>query len=109
MNPRDLASRDKHFEEFLAAREEILPSIREYSPYAHASADDPPVFLSFWNPPNFGEEQKDPTHSANFGVGLKRKLDELGVPCELVYPGGPDGEHESVDDFLIEQLSTTKE
>ncbi len=37
------------------------------------------------------KDEKDPTHSANFGVMLKEKLDSLGVECDLVCPDA-DGE-----------------
>lgn len=92
------------FEQFLARRQEILPWIAEYSPYALVSADDPPVYLFYRDPPAMGQEQKDPTHSANFGVKLQEKLRSVGVPCELVYPGAPDVKHPRIEDYLIEKL-----
>ena len=75
------------FNAFLANREKILPWIAEYSPYALATPDDPPVYLRYKLAPAVGEQQQDPTHSANFGVKLKERLDELGVRCELVHGG----------------------
>ena len=92
------------FDAFLAQREQILPWIAEYSPYALVSSDDPPIYLFFGAPPALGQPQKDPTHSANFGVKLKERLDGLGVPCELVYPGAPEVKHATIDAFLIETL-----
>ena len=59
------------FPQFLAGREQILPWIAEYSPYALVSADDPPVYLIYSAPPALGQEQKDPTHTSNFGVKLQ--------------------------------------
>jgi acetyl esterase/lipase len=104
MDPTDLKTRDTRFAEFLAHREEVLPWIKEYSPIEHASADDPPIYLIYNAPPALGEAQKDPTHTANYGVKLQEKLRTLGVECELVYPGAPDVKHASIDDFLIEKL-----
>jgi len=92
------------FTDFLQQRSTLLPEIRRYSPFAHASSDDPSVFLLYNNPPNFGNAQEDPTHSANFGVALKRRLQELGVPCELSYPGAPDSQHNSLESYLITEL-----
>jgi acetyl esterase/lipase len=92
------------FEGFLAARDEILPWIKEYSPYALTSKDDPPVGLYFNNAPDLGKPQKDPTHTANFGVKLKERCDELGIGCELVYPGAPEVSHKTPTDFLIATL-----
>ena len=106
MDPNDLNTRDTRFTEFLAHRDELLPWIHEYSPIAQASAGDPPVYLIYDRVPALGEEQKDPTHTANFGIKLKEKLDALNVPCELVYPGAPDIEHENIVAYLIQKLST---
>jgi hypothetical protein len=104
MDVKDENSRDLHFAEFLAHRDEVLPWIREYSPIEHATKDDPPVFMIFDAPPALGEPQKDPTHSANFGVKLKEKLQGVGVDCELVYPGAPGVKHAGMEEFLIEML-----
>jgi len=92
------------FEVFLAEREKILPWIALYSPYALVSAGDPPVGLYYGAPPAMGQDQKDPTHSANFGVGLKARCDALKVPCELVYPGAPSVKHAGIFDFLVAHL-----
>ncbi len=105
MDPHDTSTRDSRFEEFLASRDSLLPWIREFSPIEHASSDDPPIYVSFTNPPNFGQPEKDPTHTANFGVALKRRLDEVGVPCELVYPDATGIKHERMEDFLIDTLT----
>jgi acetyl esterase/lipase len=94
----------KNFAEFLAERESILPWIAEYSPYALVNADDPPTYLYFKSAPAIGEVQKDPTHSANFGVKLQEHCRELGVECELVYPGAPDVKFETPTDYLIHKL-----
>lgn len=102
---KDRAQRRASFPEFLAHREEILPWIKEYSPMEHATRDDPPVYLIYDTAPALGQAQKDPTHTANFGVKLKEKLDQLGVPCELAYPGASGVEHSSMEEFLIEKLT----
>ncbi|MBM3860502.1 MAG: alpha/beta hydrolase [Verrucomicrobia bacterium] len=93
-----------NFTEFLAGRENILPWIAEYSPYALVTADDPPIYMSFNAPPALGQDQKDPTHTSNFGVKLQEKCKSVGVDCELVYPGAPDVKHPTVQTYLIEKL-----
>jgi hypothetical protein len=108
MNPRDLATRDTQFATFLAERERLLPWIQEYSPYALVTADDPGVYLQYATPPAIGEEQKDPTHTANYGVKLQEKMKSVGVPCELVYPGAPDVRHASHIEYLIDRLKAEK-
>ncbi len=104
MDPKNLSSRDTQFAKFLAAREEMLPWIKEYSPYGLVSADDPPVYLLYAAPPAIGKEQKDPTHTANYGVKLQEHCRAIGVGCELVYPSAPDVKHPKLDDFIIEML-----
>lgn len=95
----------RDFEAFLAQRDKILPLINEYSPYALVSADDPPIYLFYNAPPALGEDQKDPTHTSNFGVKLQERLKEAKVPCELVYPGAPGVEHKRTQDAIIARLT----
>lgn len=97
-------SQDAMFADFLAHRDEVLPWIKLYSPIEHASADDPPIYMIYPAAPAIGQAQQDPTHSANFGVKLQEKLNDLKVPCELVYPGAPQVKHPSIDAYLIELL-----
>lgn len=92
------------FEAFLAAREKILPWIAEYSPYALVSSDDPPVYLSFSAPPALGQEQKDPTHTANFGVKLQEHCKANGVTVDLFYPGVTDVKAKTSVEYLIAKL-----
>ena len=80
----------KDFEQALADRESLLPWIAEYSPYALASKDDPPVALFYSGRPAMGQNQKDPTHSPNFGVGLAARCKELGLQCDVIHSGTPD-------------------
>lgn len=72
-------------DEFVAKRETLLPWIERFSPYALASADDPPVLLFYDNPPALGQAYKDPPHSANFGVGIAEKLKAVGIEHEIHY------------------------
>ena len=51
--------------------------------------------------PALGEPQKDPTHTANFGVKLREKLQGIGVGYELAYSGTPDVKHAGMEEFLI--------
>ncbi|MCX6953815.1 MAG: alpha/beta hydrolase [Verrucomicrobia bacterium] len=100
-DPKDLKTRDTQFAQFLAARAEVLPWIKKYSPWEHASRDDPPIYLSYTSVPALGQPAKDPTHTANFGVKLQEHLRTLGVPCELVYPGAPDVIHRDIATYIL--------
>jgi acetyl esterase/lipase len=98
------AAGKKPFDYFLEQREKILPWIKEYSPIELVTADDPPVALFYNEPPAMGQEAKDPTHTANYGVALKEKCDSVGVKCRLFYPGGPDTEFANLHPYLLAKL-----
>jgi acetyl esterase/lipase len=104
----DIDKRISAFDAFLAARDEILPWIKEYSPYELVTKDDPPVALYYGAAPEMGKEAKDPTHSANFGLGLQEKCKQEGVECHLVYQGGTDNEYPFAHNFLIAKLKPKK-
>lgn len=92
------------FDKFLAERDNISEWLDEYSPYALASTDDPPVFLFFKKRPDMGKALHDPTHSSNFGIGLQRHCKELGIGCEVMYPGASGVPYETTTEFLIANL-----
>ncbi len=92
------------FETFLAKRDEIADWIAEYSPYSLVTSDDPPVYLTYNTPPAIGQDEKDPTHTSNFGVKLQERMNEVGIQCELVYPNAPDVKHATVTEYLVESL-----
>jgi len=94
-----------NFQQFYDAREKIMPWIKEYSPYESVTSDDPPVYLFFGRAPSKDPNAPDPTHSANFGVGLQEKCKAVGVGCELNYPGAPDVKHANITAFVIEKLT----
>jgi hypothetical protein len=86
-------------------RETILPWINEYSLYALASSDAPPIFTTYGTAPALRQDEKDPTHTANFGVKPQERLRALHVESELVYPGAPETEHKTWPEFLLQNLS----
>jgi acetyl esterase/lipase len=104
----DKAKNLSQFDEFLAKRDTILPWIAEYSPYALVTSDDPPVYLSYGAPPAIGQEQKDPTHTANFGVKLQEHCTSTGVVCDLVFPGAENVKHPTAAAYLIDKLKAPK-
>jgi acetyl esterase/lipase len=94
----------KNFDDFVAAREKILPWIAEYSPYALVTSDDPAIYLFYSAPPALGKAEKDPTHSANFGVKLQEHCKANGVACELFYPGVTEVKAKTTTEYLITKL-----
>lgn len=104
MDPNERKTRDTRFAEFLEKRESVLKWIKMYSPYELVSKDDPPVYLHYNNTPAIGQDQKDPTHTANYGVKLQEHCRAIGDECELVYPGAPEVKHKTIAEFLIATL-----
>jgi len=104
----DKEKKISQFDEFLAKRDTIKEWIAEYSPYAHVSADDPPVYLFYNTPPAPGREEKDPTHTANFGIKLQEHCAANKVPCELRYPGAPNAPHATTAAWIIARLKAAE-
>ncbi|MEY3896568.1 MAG: hypothetical protein RLZZ214_2088 [Verrucomicrobiota bacterium] len=100
----DKAKKISAFQQFLDHREEILPWIKQYSPYELVTPDDPPVFLHYTVAPAIGKKQKDPTHTSNFGVKLEEKLKSIGVESHLMYPGATGVTYPDPVQFLIAKL-----
>jgi acetyl esterase/lipase len=103
--------RDAEFQAFLDHRDEVLVWIQEYSPYEHAGKGDPPVFLDYPSqdkPARYGESQRDPTHSAVLGLGLREKLEAAGVEARLSYPGHKDPDYANSTEFLQAKLKGVK-
>ena len=98
------ATGEEGFAQFLADRENILPWIKEYSPYAHVSADDPPAALFFKWAPGIDEVDRVATHSAHFGLRLQKRCVEVGIQCDVLYPGAKDVKYETPTDYLIVTL-----
>jgi acetyl esterase/lipase len=89
----------------LAARDSIMPWIKEYSPIEWASSDDPPICLVYTAPPQKkGDPQTDSVHGAAFGVHLKEKLDSLGVESYLIYPNCNESNFPDHLAFLVKKL-----
>ena len=64
------------------------------------------VYLFYSMPPAIGKDQKDPTHSSNFGVKLQEKMRATGVECHLMYPGATHLPQPNPVEFLIARLKT---
>jgi acetyl esterase/lipase len=98
-------NRSGEFELLIANREKVLPWIKEYSPIELVDKNDPPLFLYFsGEPAPVGQPQKDPTHSAVYGIKLAERMEPLGVECVVVYPGNSDSKYGTTTKFLIAKL-----
>lgn len=104
-------SRPQEFELLLQNRDQVKHWFGEYSPIELVTPGDPPLYLEYPNqksPPVLGGAEADPTHSAVYGVQLLEKCKEVGVSCELVYPGFTNSQFKSMPDFLIHHLKAEK-
>jgi acetyl esterase/lipase len=100
--------RGDEFKLLLANREKLMPLIKEYSPMALVTKNDPPIYLDYPEQklqPKAGQEEPNPTHSAMYGVKLAEKLEATGVEVVLTYPDKKDSKYGSPQKFLIEKLS----
>jgi len=101
-------SRAEEFELLIPDRDKLLPWITEYSPIAHVTQDDPPVYLDFpgqKTPPVVGGVEPDPTHSAVAGIKLAERMRALGLEAVVAYPGHEDPRYGSIEKFLIAKLT----
>ena len=72
-----------------------------HQPYHQQALPGPPCRVL---PPAIGQDQKDPTHTANFGVKLAEHCAANGVSAEVHYRGAKDIKHESPTAFLLAKL-----
>ena len=86
---------------FFESRERLLPWIKAYSPYAHVSADDPPVSLFY----DKNLEGNLHAHSPQFGFHLQKRCQELGIPCEVLYDRAPGYRQNEATFFLVKTLN----
>ena len=86
---------------FLNERERLLPWIKEYSPYAHVTADDPPVVMYYAS--RF--KDKLDAHSPQYGFHLAKRCKQLGLFCEVRGLENTPMENVSeLTDYLIKRL-----
>lgn len=103
-------SKDKdkaaEFQRFFEARDRVQSFIEEYSPLSHASADDPPLWLSYSDelPMKKGDSPKDPTHSVLYGRMLEQKLKPLGVDIIVTSKAEPGGDFNSATEYFVRRL-----
>jgi hypothetical protein len=94
------------FRSGLRYRDEVLPWIKEYSPYELVTKDDPPAYLYYHaGSPQKGKEVQDPNHSSNYGALLVEKLEALGLDYEFVHQDSQNPKHATIQDYLIRRLN----
>lgn len=79
---------------------------REFSPYNHLDADDPPLLMTYGN--DMTLPSKDAGHGIHhpvYGVKMKQKADQVGHECHLLIQGVSTSEQYSdAKEFLLDKL-----
>lgn len=96
----------KSLDEVEKDRERLAPWIKEYSPLAHVTKDDPPIGLYYTGPkePKPDTPDADPTHSPTLGKKLAAKLKETGVEVLYHSAAEPNDKLPSTQAYLIDRL-----
>jgi acetyl esterase/lipase len=88
------------FYQYQAARDQLLPVIREYSAYDLISADDPPVLLEYFSRGRLGEPAEDSAHVDVHGLQFVERAKEVGARAQVVYPSETKPKFSQSHDFL---------
>ena len=89
--------------------QELDRVVMDISALSLVSSDDPPIFMTYAMKPDDpipadpAKAQNWKVHHVTFGIKLKEKMDQLGVPVYLKYPGA-ETTFKSVSDFFIARL-----
>lgn len=96
----------KSLDEVEKSRDKLAEWIKEYSPIAHVTKDDPPIGLYYGGVKGakVGESHPDPTHSPILGVKLAEKLKATGIEVEFHSNTEPNTKYPTATAFLIAHL-----
>lgn len=79
---------------------------KEFSPYNHVTADDPPLLMTYNNNMKLPSENAGHgIHHPVYGVKMKEKADKAGIECHLLIPGvSKSKQYTSSSQFLMDKL-----
>ncbi len=79
---------------------------REFSPYNHMNAGDPPLLMTYGNDMTLPSKNSGHgIHHPVYGVKMKEKADEAGVECHLLIKGvSKSDRYASPNEFLLDKL-----
>jgi acetyl esterase/lipase len=82
--------------------------MKDASPITHLTKDDIPVYMSY-SQDNVPVDKNTPpgvwVHHPKLGLKLQEAMKNLGMECDVQYPGHPVTKYESLEAFLIAKLS----
>ena len=95
------------FPESLKRRDELLPTIKQWSPDALVNKDSAPIYFeNEWGltkPDEITQVNYD-VHSPRWGLGFQKIALERGATCYAKYPGHPTEGYADIWDFVRQQL-----
>jgi acetyl esterase/lipase len=97
----------KSLDEVEKQREKLADWIKEYSPMAHVTKDDPPIGLYYGTGESVtatGEKRPDYTHSPVLGQKLAEKLKATGIDVVFHSTAEPNKELPNASAYLIARL-----
>jgi acetyl esterase/lipase len=79
---------------------------KEFSPYNHLTADDPPLLMTYNNNMKLPSENAGHgIHHPVYGVKMKEKADKVGTECHLLIRGvSKSKKYATSDEFLMDKL-----
>ncbi len=79
---------------------------KEFSPYNHLTADDPPLLMTYNNNMKLPSESAGHgIHHPVYGVKMKEKADKAGTECHLLIPGvSTSKQYKNANAFLLDKL-----
>ncbi|MEQ9069280.1 MAG: alpha/beta hydrolase, partial [Gimesia chilikensis] len=97
----------KSMQEVMDNYEKHAALYKEFSPYNHVTADDPPLLMTYGNNMKLPSENAGHgIHHPVYGVKMKEKADKAGMECHLLIPGVSQSEkYKNTNDFLIDKLT----
>lgn len=97
----------KSMEDVMANYEQHEALYKEFSPYNHLTADDPPLLMTYGNNMKLPSENAGHgIHHPVYGVKMKEKADKVGIECHLLIPGVSESkEYPNANKFLIDKLT----
>lgn len=79
---------------------------KEFSPYNHLTADDPPLLMTYGNNMKLPSENAGHgIHHPVYGVKMKEKADKVGTECHLLIKGvSKSDKYSNANEFLMDKL-----
>ena len=96
----------KSMEEVMQNYKQHEALYKEFSPYNHLTADDPPLLMTYGNNMKLpSENASHGIHHPVYGVKMKEKADKVGTECHLLIPGvSSSKKYATSDEFLMDKL-----